>query len=69
MDKQDYMERLITELKEIESLTARGYSFDVAEYNIRTGEELEDNLKDVMTHIASSRPSHQSLKLIVVRTG
>ena len=69
MNKQDYMERLITELKEIESLTERGYSFDVAEYNIRTGEELEDNLKDVMSHISTSRPSHQSLKLIVVRTG
>jgi hypothetical protein len=69
MDKQDYMERLITELKEIESLTARGYSFDVAEYNIRTGDELEDNLKDVMSHIATSRPSRQSLKVIVIRTG
>jgi len=47
----------------------KGYEFDITEYNINGGHDIQSSLSDVMGHISSTRPSRQSLKLIVVRTG
>ena len=68
-DPTDYLQRILSELQDIERLMYKGYAFDITEYNINGGDDIQTSLSDVMGHISSTRPSRQSLKLIVVRTG
>ena len=64
--KTDHLETLIVTLQELETLTLRGFSFDVQEYNTTSTKE---NLMNVAKMIDSRRPNDHSLKIIVLRTG
>ena len=68
-DSTDYLETLIEEFKALERLTHQGYGFDVNTYGVRTDADFEENLDYIKQHILSTRPSHQNLKIIVLRTG
>jgi hypothetical protein len=68
-DPTDYLQRILSELHDIERLMYKGYEFDITGYNINGGDDMQNSLIDVIGHISSTRPSRQSLKLIVVRTG
>ena len=64
--KTDHLETLIVTLQELETLTLRGFSFDVQEYNTTSTKE---NLMNIAKMIDSRRPNDHSLKIIVLRTG
>ena len=68
-DSADYLEQLIEQLKALEVLTHQDFSFDINEYSLRTDDEFSENLDYIKQHILSTRPSHQNLKIIVLRTG
>jgi hypothetical protein len=64
--QQDHLEHLIVTLQELETLTHRGFNFDLQEYNTTSSKE---NLEGVAKMIDSKRPDDHKLKIIVLRTG
>ena len=64
--QQDHLETLIVTLRELETLTFRGFNFDLQEYNTTSSKE---NLEGVAKMIDSKRPDDHNLKIIVLRTG
>ena len=68
-DATDHLESLISELQAIEALTYKGFSFDMTQYAVRTDDDFAENIENITQHIISQRPSHQNLKIIVLRTG
>lgn len=67
-DITEHIEKLKIEFDAIQTLSDCNYQFDIAEYSVRTDENIESNLDDIKTHILTSRPSNQTLRIIVVRT-
>ena len=66
-DQTDVIENLIDELETLQKLNHKGYDFEICTYYINAGDK--EQLNGVLSHLSSSRPVLDRLKIIAVRTG
>ena len=66
-DQTDVIENLIDELETLQKLNHKGYDFEICTYYINAGDK--EQLNGVLSHLSSSRPALDRLKIIAVRTG
>lgn len=66
-DESDVLDGLIEELISLQKLNHKGYDFDISTYHINAGDT--EQLNGVLSHLSSSRPALDRLKIIAVRTG
>ena len=66
-DESDVLDGLIEELISLQKLNHKGYDFDISTYHINAGDI--EQLNGVLSHLSSSRPALDRLKIIAVRTG
>jgi hypothetical protein len=66
-DESDVLDNLIDELETLQKLNHKGYDFEISTYYINAGDK--EQLNGVLSHLSSSRPALDRLKIIAVRTG
>jgi hypothetical protein len=66
-DESDVLDDLIEELQTLQKLNHKGYDFEICTYYIHARDR--EQLNGVLSHLSSSRPSLDRLKIIAVRTG
>ena len=66
-DESDVLDDLIEELQTLQKLNHKGYDFGISTYYINAGDT--EQLNGVLSHLSSSRPALERLKIIAVRTG